>query len=86
MPPAAPSGLTVTESLPNSGALELEWTHADAHRFEVLRRESGETSWFSEIIAPASDFGAGPYTYTTVGSASTTFVVRALNAAGEVSV
>ena len=84
--PATPGGFTITEVLPNSGVQELEWTHAGAHRFEVLRKESGQTSWFSEIIAPAADFGPGPYTYTTIGSATTTFVVRALNADGEVSV
>lgn len=85
--PAAPTGLTVAEAVAESGAYELTWSHAGgADRFEVLRLDAGETSWKPEIIAPAGDFGSGPYTYATSGTPETQFAVRAINAAGEVSV
>jgi hypothetical protein len=85
--PAAPTNLTATQ--PNAGdpTITLAWSHGgtDLDRFEVLRKLSGETTWTSYLLAPKADFGAGPYSIKVPAPVGSSWAVRALNAAGEVS-
>ena len=85
--PAAPTSLTVTQVQTGSPAITIAFSHdgIDLDRFEVLRR-TGTDPWESVALLPASSFGAGPYSFTTASPEGYEWAVRALNAAGAVSV
>lgn len=85
--PAAPTSLTATQARPGDPQITLSWSHTgiDLDRFEVLRKLSGETVWTSYLLAPKADFGAGPYSIKVAAPIGSSWAVRALNAAGEVS-
>lgn len=85
--PAAPTSFTLTQPTSGSPRLTLQWSHAgtDLDRFEVLFKGPDDTIWRSHVIAPASDFGAGPYSLDVGSPPGYQWAVRALNAAGEVS-
>lgn len=87
-PPAAPTGFDLVQSTPGKPLITLSWSHAapaDVDRFEVLRRDPIASAWESVVLAPKSDFGPGPYSFTVASPEGYQWAVRALNAAGEVS-
>lgn len=90
VPSGAPNAVTdfTIDTTDGSPLIELSWSHdgVDLHRFEVLRRPVGGTTWERVILAPASDFGTFPtYSYTAVSAPDTQWVVRAVNSEGDVS-
>lgn len=85
--PSAPTDFTLTTTA-GSPLVEAEWDHdgVDLDRFEILRRMADSSDpWERVILAPAGDFGAGPFSCTLVSTTATEFVVRALDADGVVS-
>lgn len=83
--PLAPTNLTITEGSPGP-IVTLAWEHGGAtDRFELLYRRPGE-AWRSFMLAPKSDFGTGPYSYTTGTAEDLEWAVRAVDADGTVSV
>lgn len=85
--PAAPTSFTATQTTAGDPQVTLAWSHTgtDLDRFEVLRKLSGETVWTSYLLAPKTDFGAGPYSIKVAAPVGSSWAVRALGAAGEVS-
>lgn len=83
---APPDDLAIAQ-LDEAALAELEWTHdgVDLDRFEVLSKGPDDDVWTSEILAPAGDFGAGPYTAEVPTGEDFDWVVRALEADGTVS-
>ena len=86
--PAAPTSFTLTPGSSGDPTVTLTWSHSgtDLDRFEILRRPISGTTWDSVVLAPKADFGTGPYSFVTASRPDTQWAVRALNAAGEVSV
>lgn len=85
--PNPPTDLTITQTS-GSPIIELDWDHdgISLDRFEILHRATGSSDpWTRDILAPASDFGPGPYSHQTVSAENETWVVRALEADGTVS-
>lgn len=85
--PAPPTNLTATQTTAGDPQITLAWSHdgIDLDRFEILRKLSGETVWSSYLLAPKADFGAGPYSIKVAAPVGSSWAVRALNAAGDVS-
>ncbi len=87
--PNPPTALTITQVQSGSAAVTLSWSHdgtGPLDRFEVLSKSDTDTIWTSVKLAPKADFGTGPYSLTTASPEGMRWAVRALNAAGEVSV
>lgn len=84
--PAAPTDFTLTPLATGSPLSTAAWTHPGADRFEIKKRVGGG-GWERVILAPAADFGTAPnFSFVVVASEAAEFVVRAMNADGEVSV
>lgn len=85
--PAAPTDFVLTTEADGDPTVTASWNHdgVDLDRFEILRRPVGTTVWESLLMAPAGDFGPGPYELVLASRPGTEYVVRALNSVGEVS-
>lgn len=83
--PAAPTGFTITPIITNSGAITLDWDHTgtDLDRFLILYKGPGDASFKKRVVAPESDFGAGPYTLDTASGQGFTWKIVALGTGGE---
>lgn len=86
MPPAAPTGLTLTPKGTGIGAATLGWTHAGTTKYEVLYKRLTDLEWQSLHLADSAQFGtASPWTMEVPLTDSISYTVRAINAAGEAS-
>ncbi len=81
-PPAAPSGLTVTQ---RTGALVLTWQDnaTDETAYVVERSEFTSTGWSAYVIRATLPAGTTTYADTNYQARSYNYRVRATNAAGD---
>lgn len=79
---AAPTDFAITPLIPNSAAITLEWDHdgVDLDRFQLLYKKPGDDDYRNLLVAPAADFGAGPYSYDTASGQDFDWKVVALEA------
>lgn len=88
--PAAPTSLTFTQDATFSAPQgTLQWSHGgvDLHRFQVMIRKSGTTTWTNYGIYAATDLFVSGTTYrlNVYAPPGHTFLVRAMSSDGLVS-
>lgn len=83
--PGAPTDLTITPIIQNSGAITLDWDHTGTNldRFQILFKRADADAYEKLVVAPKADFGAGPYTLDTATGMDFRWKVVALNSTGD---
>src|SRR5688500_19923672 len=83
--PAAPTGLTLTQTAANQGSATLAWTHAGTTKYQVLYKRPYDDEWKNLYLRNAAVFGAGPYDLEVPLTEGIAYTVKAINSAGETS-